>query len=202
MGDSWRRARLLVKPVLMPAIAAGFAAAPHGPGYREVVAAQAFSWAGDVALIGRTRRTFLAGLGSFLAAHLAYVSAYRSRSSGRVLASPGRRRFLLAGTGAAALMGLAAARHDRSLAAPVAVYGVTLATMVAAAAAVDRDQGRGLVLTGASLFLVSDVLIGAQMFLVGHDSRRLEAAVLATYAAGQWCISRGMATAGSAAHDL
>jgi uncharacterized membrane protein YhhN len=181
------------KPLLMPALAARFAAAGHGPGFRRVLVAQALSWGGDVALIGRGRRTFLAGLGSFLAGHVAYVSAYRTRSSQAVLGTQARRRFLAAGTVAAAGMALAAAREDRALAVPVAAYGVTLATMVTAAAAVDEDRGRRRVLAGSTLFLISDALIGVRMFLLGNPERSLETAVMATYSLGQWCISDGMA---------
>jgi uncharacterized membrane protein YhhN len=181
------------KPLLMPALAARFATAGRGPGFRRVLAAQALSWGGDLALMGAGRRPFLAGLGSFLAGHVAYVSAYRSRSSQPVLGTPGRRRFLAAGAVAASGMALAAGRVDRSLAVPVAAYGVTLATMVTAAAAVDADRGRSWVLTGSTLFLLSDTLIGVRMFLLGNQGHTLEGAVMATYSLGQWCISDGMA---------
>jgi uncharacterized membrane protein YhhN len=191
----WRHARLATKPLLMPALAARFVKAPRGDGFRHVLAAQAFSWGGDIALIGNGRRTFLTGLGSFLVAHLAYASAYRSRSSAPVLGTPGRRRFLAAGTVAASGMALAAGREDRALAVPVAAYGATLAIMVAAAAAVDPDKGRGRVLAGASLFMLSDTLIGVHMFFAGNNSRALEAAVMGTYTLGQWCIGDGMAHA-------
>src|SRR4051794_8059233 len=159
------RAGMAGKPLLMPALAARFVRAPRAPGFRRVLAAQTLSWGGDLALMGEGRRPFLAGLSSFLAAHVAYVSAYRSRSSAPVLGTPGRRGIVLAGTLLASGMGLAAAREDRALALPVAAYGATLATMVAAAAAVDADQGRGRVLAGAALFLLSDALIGVRMFL-------------------------------------
>lgn len=187
------RARLVTKPLLMPALAARFVSGPGASGTAGVVAAQGFSWGGDVALLGGSRRTFLTGLGSFLAAHVAYVSAYRRRSSAPVLATPGRRRFLAAGTVAASGMALAAGRVDRTMVAPVAAYGVALTTMVTAAAAIDRDRGRNQVLAGAALFFVSDTMIGARAFLTGDRMPGLDAAVMATYTAGQWLISEGMA---------
>ena len=89
-------------------------------------------------------------------------------------------------------MGLAAAREDRALGAPVAAYGATLATMVAAAAAVDDDHGRDLTLAGAALFLLSDTC-SAPARSSPPAGRALESAVMATYTAGQWCIAAGSA---------
>ncbi|MQW75462.1 hypothetical protein GHK92_06215 [Nocardioides sp. dk4132] len=184
--------RKVAKGLLMPTLAARLLRAPRGPGSSAVLVAQAFSWGGDLALNERSRGRFLAGLSSFLIAHVAYIAAFRRRSSTPVLASPGRRRFLAAGTTMSAAMALAAARTDRSLAAPVAVYATTLSAMVASAAAVDRDRGREQLLTGAALFLVSDTLIGVRKFLAGDRGTLLDAGVLSTYAAAQWCIVEGM----------
>ncbi len=190
----WRWFRMVGKPLLMPALAARFATAPRGSGTEPVLLAQACSWAGDLALNGRSRRSFLTGLTCFLAAHLAYLAAFRARSSVPVAGTPGRRRLLLAGGGGAAGMALAAGRRDRALAAPVAAYGATLTALVAAAAAIDRDQGRDQVLTGAVLFLISDTLIGVREFLVRDRRAGLEVAVMATYAAAQWHLAEGMST--------
>jgi uncharacterized membrane protein YhhN len=180
----------MTKPLLMPALVARQSGTSSGPARRRTVAAQAFSCGGDVALLGEGRGPFLAGVGSFFAAHLSYVAAFRSRSSVGVLATRGRRATLLVGSASAAGMALAAARKDRTLGLPVLGYGVTLATMVASAAAVDQDRGRGLVLAGASLFLLSDTLLGARTF-VAPDAP-LEGAVMATYTAAQWLIGEGM----------
>jgi uncharacterized membrane protein YhhN len=89
-------------------------------------------------------------------------------------------------------MAVAAGREDRTLAAPVAGYGVTLAAMVTAAAAVDPERGRAQVLAGAALFLLSDTLLGVRTFLLHDRAPALEGAVMATYTAGQWCICAGM----------
>ena len=188
----WRRAQQVALPLVMPALAARTATGPRGVGSRRVLAAQALSWGGDLALLGAGRGRFLTGLTSFLGAHLAYTSALRSRSSEPMLGTPGRRRFLAAGAAAASGMALAAARDDRAVALPVLGYGVTLATMVAAAAAVDPDRGRAQLLTGASLFLVSDTLLGVRRFVLLDRAEHLDTAVLATYVAAQWCIGEGM----------
>ncbi len=185
----WQRARLVTKPLLMPALAAS------SRSDARLLGAQAFSWGGDLALLGEGRRPFLAGVGSFFGAHVAYVSAFRARSSRPVLATRGRRRFLAAGSVLASGMALAAAREDRAVAVPVGAYGVALATMVASAAAIDADRGRDRVLRGAALFLLSDVVLGLRTFVVGEEGRAssaLEGVVMATYTAGQWCIADGL----------
>ncbi|ABL82190.1 MULTISPECIES: lysoplasmalogenase [unclassified Nocardioides] len=186
------RLRLLTKPLLMPAL---LSRSLPVPGDRRLAAAQGFSWGGDLALIGKSRTSFLAGVGLFLAAHLCYLGAFRARSSVPVLATPGRRRFLALAGASAGGMALAAAREDRVLALPVATYSGALAAMVATAAAIDPDRGRDQVLGGAALFLASDTVLGLRTFLLGEESaasRALESVVMATYTAGQWCIGEGM----------
>lgn len=190
----WQRVRVVTKPLLMPTLAARTQAAPEDVRGRAL-GARAFSWGGDLALMGTSRASFLTGVAMFFGAHVSYVSAFRTRSSSPVLAAPGRRRFLAAGGLLAAGMGLAAAREDRALGVPVAAYGIALAAMVASAAAIDRDQGRDRVLAGAALFLVSDTVLGIRSFLVGEDASTgsvLEGAVMSTYTAGQWCLGEGL----------
>ena len=184
--------RLASKLVLMPALAGRFARAPHGNGFHRVLAAQTLSWGGDLALVGRSRVPFLTGLSLFLAAHVSYVSAYRSRSSQPLLATSGRRAFVATGGVLTAGMTAAAAREDRAVALPVAAYGATLVGMVASAAAIDRDRGRDRVLAGSVLFLVSDALIGVRRFLLGDRAPALGAAIMATYTVAQWSIGDGM----------
>jgi uncharacterized membrane protein YhhN len=178
--------------LFMPALVARSLSQPSVPGARWLVAAQALSWTGDVALLRRERSPFLVGLASFLAAQVAYGSACRSRSSCRVLASPWRRGLVAAGSLLGSAMAVAAAREDRVVALPVAAYGATLATTLAAAAAVDRDRGRARLVVGASLFLLSDTLIGVRRFMLRDRTDALETAVMVTYAAAQLCISDGM----------
>jgi uncharacterized membrane protein YhhN len=188
--ERWQRARFITKPLLMPTLATRtLSTSPR----RGLLAAQAFSWGGDLSLMGRSRTSFLTGVGFFSGAHVSYISAFRSRSSTAVLDTPGRRRFLTVGGLLAVGMGLAAAREDRALAVPVAAYGVTLASMVAAAAAVDGDRTE--VLSGAALFLASDALLGIRTFLVGEERRgsaALESVVMATYTAAQWRLGEGL----------
>ena len=78
-GKAARRARFVTKPLLMPTLTATTELASKGQGggmVRGVQAAQVFSWGGDVALMGRSESRFLAGVASFLGAHVAYVAAF------------------------------------------------------------------------------------------------------------------------------
>jgi uncharacterized membrane protein YhhN len=187
-----RRARLVTKPLLMPTLAETVLGGRDDPAVRRLLVAQALSWGGDVALLGSGRRAFLTGLGSFFGAHLAYVSAYRTRSTGPVLATGRSRLAMGAGAGLAAGMALAARRRDPRLAGPVAAYGLVLTTMAVTSATVPEGE-RGRVMAGTSLFLLSDTLIGVGKFVLDRRSPVLEAAVMATYTAGQWCIADGIA---------
>ena len=68
-----RRLRYVLKPALMPVLAAAFLdgtrgrgfACRHRPAPRRDGSGQAFSWGGDVALLGTSERSFLTGVGSF-----------------------------------------------------------------------------------------------------------------------------------------
>ncbi len=162
---------------------------------RPVTAAQVLSWGGDVALLGRGDRAFQAGLASFLAAHLAYVTAFAQR--GDRLAAPPNNGVKAAGvvlltTGP--LMSLAAGRTDRDLVAPVAAYSTALAAMFAAASRLDpalSARGRRAVQVGAGLFLVSDTLLALQRFVLEREVPAFETAVMATYTAGQGLMAAG-----------
>jgi uncharacterized membrane protein YhhN len=189
-----RQLRYLTKPALMPLLARATSRSAQGT-TRTLTAAQALSWGGDVALLGRGDRAFQAGLGSFLGAHLAYVTGFALRGD-RVTAPPSAgvkaAGVVLLTTGP--LMTWAAGRTDRELVAPVAVYSTALAAMFAAASRLDpalSPRARRTVQAGAALFLVSDTLLALQKFVLGRPVPALETAVMATYTAGQGLIAAG-----------
>ena len=81
-----RRLRYFLKPALMPVLATAFlgasrdGSAPAHPHRLRTgtASAQALSWGGDVALLGTSERSFLAGVASFSGAHVAYLAAFLS----------------------------------------------------------------------------------------------------------------------------
>lgn len=131
------------------------------------VVALGLSLAGDVFLMLK-RDMFIAGLGSFLLAHIAYIVGFLQVSLG-----------LMALVGAAiALIGIAtfgrriyrsAAADDRRLALPVAVYIGVISLMLVAAYA----TGNALAIVGASFFLASDAILGWNRFVKSITSGRV-----------------------------
>ncbi|GAA4120623.1 hypothetical protein GCM10022215_24390 [Nocardioides fonticola] len=199
---SRRRARVLVKPLLMPALAASFAAATHGradtPARRATLAAHGLSWAGDVALLEPGETRFLAGVGGFLGAHLAYLRVFGEH--GRPLGDPAGRRGPLAAAAlwsvAAPVMARGAGRTAPALRLPVMGYiGVLLAMGAASTRLADDVDPRAAatIRAGAALFLTSDTVIGTREFLLTDPGPRSDAVVMATYTAGQGLIALGIA---------
>ncbi len=195
-----RRARYLVKPLLMPALRTAFLEATPGR-YdrlkRTTATAQAFSWGGDVALLGSGDRAFLAGTGSFFGAHAAYITGFASLRARPVRwDSPGIKAAAALFLTAAPVLGLAARRRSPELALPVVGYAGVLAAMFATSTMLDPaidPRARRTIQAGTTLFLISDSILGVQKFLLPKDHPALEAAVMATYTAGQGLIAGGVA---------
>lgn len=205
-----RPARRVTKPLLMPALHLAFrekvrrsGARPGDRLTRATTAAQALSWGGDVALLGRGEAAFLAGLGSFFGAHVAYVAGFgRATEVHRLQHGAGSKAAAATWVLLAPVMATAAGRRDPKLRLPVAGYAAVLAAMFAAASSLDPvlpTEARRKAVTGAALFLLSDSLLGAQRFLRSTPSPVLEAAVMATYTAGQWYLADGVADVATAA---
>lgn len=195
-----RRLRYLVKPLLMPALAGAFTEATQGRSdalRRTTVAAQALSWGGDVALLGKGDRAFLTGVGSFFAAHAAYIAGFGSAHSSRGdIDTAGIKTAAAIWAAGAPAMGYAAHRKNPELALPVVGYATILATMFATSTTLDpaiSPATRRTIRTGTALFLLSDTLLGVQKFILREKKPALEAAVMATYTAGQGLIAAGVA---------
>jgi uncharacterized membrane protein YhhN len=168
------------KPLTMVAlIAVAVALDPHDPAVRAwFVAALVLSLIGDVFLMLPGDR-FVAGLASFLLAHIAYVIGMLvdGVSGGRVLLG-----LALVGVALVAIGTPLRAEIRRSapeMAAPVGAYMVVISAMVVCAI----GTGRALTIAGAALFYASDALIGWGRFVREADWGRL--AVMVTYHLGQ-----------------
>jgi uncharacterized membrane protein YhhN len=164
-----------------------------------VQAAQLFSWGGDVALLGRGEPSFLAGVGSFFAAHLGYLGGFATvRDDEAGLKAPGAKAAAATWATTAPVMAVAAGRKDSHLRLPIAAYAAVLSSMFATSTMLDTDMrasARRRIVAGTSLFLLSDSLLGVQKFLRREPSPALESAVMATYTAGQWLIAEGAVAA-------
>lgn len=206
-GAADRRLRYVLKPLLMPALAIAFIDGTRGRRARTdnpllfsgTTAAHAFSWGGDVALLGASQRAFLTGVASFFGAHVAYVAAFASvRGPRDEWDTAGLRVALGLWLTGAPLMSVAAGRKDPALAAPVAAYATMLSAMFAGSRMLDPAlprRARATVQAGTALFLVSDGVLAAQKFLLREPRPVLDSFVMATYTAGQGLIAAGVARA-------
>ncbi len=177
----------LTKPLLMPLLMAFLVSSlggVRGRLARAVAVALAFSWVGDLALMGEGQAWFLAGLGGFLIAQLAYATGFAPYAR----TGPLRRKPVLALPYAAlwaVLMGLLAGDLDELLV-PVGVYGAVLTTMAALA------TGLGPKTTvGALSFVLSDSLI-ALTRLADYPVPSPDALIMSTYTLGQALIVLGV----------
>jgi uncharacterized membrane protein YhhN len=166
------RARRITKPLLMPTLLVGKP--------RPTQRALAFGALGDIALLGNSDAAFTAGLGAFLAGHLAWVKALRPHATGAVKAKTAV-PYLLAWAGINSYL-WPKTGHDRI---PVLLYSTALLATAMTAA----DTGDKPVAVGGMLFLVSDTLLALERFaevrLPAH-----EGIVMATYTSAQALLAR------------
>jgi len=166
------RPRWLTKPLLMPALIPGRD--------RRTQSALALGGVGDVALLAGGEAAFTAGLASFLAGHLMWISALRRRPGngpGRVRSRPALAAPYVAAFGAVNAYLWPRTGRDRI---PVIAYSTALLAMSLTA----LDRGSPAAAAGGALFLVSDSLLALEKFggvrLPAH-----EGLVMATYSSAQ-----------------
>jgi uncharacterized membrane protein YhhN len=172
-------------------LAAVLAPAAHGPGYRMCIAAGlACSLVGDILLMLPQDR-FLAGLGTFLLAHVAYVAGFGSR------AEIGVHPTVLIPLLAAALVLLRMLWPGLGrLRAPVLIYTVVILVMVWTAwnwQLTRSSPGATLAAVGATLFMGSDAILALNRFQ--RPFRSAQALVMSTYVAAQALISLSVGVA-------
>ncbi|GAA2748239.1 lysoplasmalogenase [Kitasatospora cinereorecta] len=171
------------KPALMPLLAAqSLAASRKAP--KLLAPALVASTGGDVLLQVGGDTAFLAGMGSFAAAHVCYVTMFVQEG-----ALSDRRKALLVGaayaTAWATMMGqLWPGLGDLKV--PVAGYSLLLASTAVTSAGLNWRTG-----LGGALFLLSDTLIATQLAgwkeLPGH-----ELMIMSTYIAAQYLLASGV----------
>ncbi len=161
----WRAGVWLAKPAASTvfvglAVASGALESVYG---RLVLLALVLSWFGDVLLIPKSRGSFLAGLGSFLLAHLAFGAAF--------LAKPQSALPLVIGAIAMVLVGIGVLRWlwphlSGALRPAVAAYVGAISLMVALAAGTAGMSRGGLLVVAAVAFAASDVFVARHRFVM------------------------------------
>ena len=185
------------KPVLMPLLAAYYlvsALTRYGAVALPILAGVIFGFLGDALLLNTTReRRFLLGLGAFLAGHLLYVLGFLLSVSA-AHSHPVPLFFLalipLAGYGFWYLNHLWRELADRAPAVTLYVVVIIAMTFVALVrASAIGSPGAWIVVIGSLFFVVSDSLLGIQLFRA--STRILRVAVMSSYIAAQLLIVQG-----------
>lgn len=180
----------VAKPLLMLTLLLYFLSESKGyPTWRiHVAIALVFSWGGDVLLM--PDGMFVAGLASFLVAHIFYIIAYQKTGAAQGQLRP----FdipVFALIGIVLIWALYPGLGNMLI--PVVIYAMVLLTM-----AVRARKRRGAtsvasfkqVSAGAILFVISDSLIALNRFAFEIPTERL--LVMSTYIAAQFMIVHGL----------
>ena len=160
-----------LKWVFKPAASAGFVALAVANGTLEtgygvlILAGLVLCLAGDVLLISRASRAFLAGMGAFALGHLAYAGAFLQIGGPLTLAA-------LIATAVIGALVLLILRwlwpHLGAFRAPVAIYCLIISAMVVAALATLSPDGGSpywLAAAGAIGFAASDISVARDQFV-------------------------------------
>lgn len=174
--------RTIIKTLSIAALAA-LAVIMDGPWL--LVAALALSALGDLFISRDGVAAFLAGLGSFLLAHAAYVALFWGVIGGASALSP-----IVAGVFALYSIGMLRWLwpHLADMKAPVCAYIAVIYAMGVTAAA--APVALWPIIAGAALFVISDSVLAAETFVFKHKPRPWTAPVIwSSYYASQVLIA-------------
>lgn len=179
-GASWQRSAIKTGAMAGLACAGAALGAPFW-----VVLGLGLGALGDFFLSRPGTPTFLAGMAAFAAGHLAYAGYFITLADAPSLRWPLMAALLLL----AATTELWLAPHTGALRWPVRGYVAVITAMGSAA----LGQSAPLILAGAGLFILSDVLLAVALFLVHPHSWRwiLAVTLWAAYWLGQFLILQG-----------
>ncbi len=187
---SWRRS--VVKTLPLAALA-WLSFTEGGPSL--LTAALALSALGDLALAQEDDdRFFLAGLGAFLAAHIAYVALFATGSAGLAIltAEPWRLAAALAiCTFGIVMLARLWPALDAAMRPAVLAYMLAIVAMGVAAFTTQSPA----VMVGAVLFIASDAILATERFLLAPDAPQRTVtgpAIWITYIAAQIAIMLGV----------
>jgi uncharacterized membrane protein YhhN len=186
LGPAW--SVTATKALLMPllALAVVLLVRPFRAPAPMLLGGIAFSWGGDVLLSFPGDGWFVAGLCSFLLAHVVYIALF--------LRMPRARRRPPAWSYVywawmLVMLGLLLP-HAGVLAAPIVLYAAAIGTMAVCASM----HGTWIALGGA-FFIVSDSVLALGRFLPGYEFAGHDFVVMSTYLAAQGLIAWGVVTA-------
>jgi uncharacterized membrane protein YhhN len=183
VGADYKPAEYVFKPLTMVMLGAMALSLQLEPGVDRKwhVVAIGLSMLGDIFLMLPDDREeyFLAGLGSFLLAHIAYIVGMAEIGVSSPQIWIGVALAVLAVGSVGSRVAPAAKRRDRRLFVPVIAYMCVIGTMLATAV----GTGLAFAIVGAALFCLSDSFIGWSRFV--HNFRGSSMAIITTYHLGQ-----------------
>lgn len=192
VARGWRRLEYIFKPATLLAVILAAWLLTRGPhdGWiaRFFLPGLVLSLAGDIFLLLPGERFFMAGLVSFLLAHLCYTVGLNPM----LPPWPALVCLLVVGViGLPLIRGILSGlrrQHQIELTIPVVMYGLVLSLMlVSALATLFRPEWtpvrRGMAIAGAGLFYASDTMLAWNQFVAPLPQRRLW--VMITYHLGQ-----------------
>jgi uncharacterized membrane protein YhhN len=161
-GD--RRSEWVFKPVAATAfVAAGLAWGGADSRFGlALVIGLGLSWWGDVLLIPKDRRAFLAGLVAFLLGHLAYATAFALRGVEPAWVAGGA---LAAGAVAVPVLRWLLPHVEPPMKAPVLAYVTVISAMVALSLGTVAAHGNPWIAVGAIAFFASDLAVARDQFV-------------------------------------
>ncbi|WP_052323731.1 lysoplasmalogenase [Flavihumibacter sp. ZG627] len=184
--------RIITKPLLMIFLLVWFLSATPtiSTGKKHfITAAIFFSWLGDLFLMRSGELYFIAGLVSFLIAHLFFILFFLWARVATLTQTPLNTGVILVLLVYVGVFYYYLSPHlNYTLKIPVLVYALVIASMFAAACHSFRKQGG--VLIGAGLFIVSDSLLAVNSFVKPFPLASL--AVMITYILAQVLIVYGV----------
>ncbi|MFN7972331.1 MAG: lysoplasmalogenase [Acidobacteriota bacterium] len=137
----------------------------HGIG---ILIALVLSWLGDLLLIPES--TFLAGLGSFLLAHISFAASFALRGMDRMAAAAALTALALP---AAIVWRWLSPHLPPAFRVPVAAYVVAITAMVAAAVATTWSRPAAPLILGVVAFYFSDISVARDRFVAPGLRNRL-----------------------------
>lgn len=190
----------IAKPLLMPALAFHlFNSGVEIAGRNQIIAAVFFSWLGDVFLLLEDLNPtfFIAGLVSFLIAHICYIIFFlfvKQRTSSLLKKRPVY-ILIVAGYGAALVWLLFP--HLGALKIPVLIYSTVICSMLLCSIHIYqkvKEPANRFYVTGAALFVLSDSLLAINKFY--QPLPLAGVLIMLSYCAAQYFIASGYINAG------
>lgn len=196
IANNWSSVGMVTKPLLMTTLAAWFLFSSNG--YSAIryytIFALFFSWLGDILLMMEEKDPmyFIAGLSSFLAAHIIYIFFFlRVRKS-----MPDKKPWNIFLISAVAVYTIALFfllnPHLGNLKIPVLAYAIIISVMLVCAMhtfSLNNKRAAYWWLTGAVLFITSDSLLAFNKFY--HHFPIAGFAIMSTYGLAQFAIANG-----------